>query len=92
MAETKDELPVARIDWKRMAAKAEAELAAAQSRINALLEGARLLDELHQLVWGECPSLLNEDSGGNSSLDLAISSFLASLSSGRSGSGDGGMG
>lgn len=27
------------------------------------------LGELHALVWGECPSLLNEDSGGNSRLD-----------------------
>jgi len=31
-----------------------------------------LLEELYALVNGECPSLLNEDSGGNSRLDLEI--------------------
>ncbi|MGB3070935.1 MAG: hypothetical protein WBC18_20450 [Ottowia sp.] len=35
-------------------------------------EAIDLLSELHALVWGECPSLLNEDSGGNSALDLRI--------------------
>lgn len=28
------------------------------------------LKELHAMVWGECPSLLNEDSGGSSRLDM----------------------
>lgn len=42
-------------------------------------ENARLrevLKELHTLVWGECPSLLNEDSGGDSRLDLEIEDCL----------------
>ncbi|AZS78811.1 hypothetical protein ELS24_10365 [Achromobacter spanius] len=30
------------------------------------------LQDLHALVWGECPSLLNEDSGGNSALDMQV--------------------
>jgi hypothetical protein len=30
------------------------------------------LKELHALVWGECPSLLNEDSGGSARLDMEI--------------------
>ena len=45
-------------------------------RVNA--EQRKLLDELHALVWGECPSLLNEDSGGNSALDLDIRAALSS--------------
>ena len=38
-------------------------------------QNARLRDvlkELHTLVWGECPSLLNEDIGGDSRLDMEI--------------------
>ena len=34
------------------------------------------LEELHAMVWGECPSLLNEDSGGNARLDLEIRAAL----------------
>lgn len=34
------------------------------------------LNELHKLVWGECPSLLNENSGGNSRLDGDIEEAL----------------
>ncbi len=37
----------------------------------------RLLNELHALVWGECPSLLNEDSGGSAALDMEIRAALA---------------
>lgn len=37
-----------------------------------------LLEELHALVWGECPSLLNEDSGGNGQLDVDIRSLKES--------------
>lgn len=40
----------------------------------AALEGA--LRELHAIVRGECPSLLNEDSGGNSRLDLEICALM----------------
>jgi hypothetical protein len=36
-----------------------------------------LLEDLHALVCGECPSLLNEDSGGDSRLALAIEEALA---------------
>ena len=35
-----------------------------------------MLSELHDLVWGECPSLLNEDSGGDAGLDLRINAAL----------------
>ena len=36
----------------------------------------RLLQELHAQVKGECPSLLNEDSGGDAKLDLDIDELL----------------
>lgn len=43
----------------------------------ALIEEAiRALRDLHSLVWGECPSLLNEDSGGDSELDSRIKDVL----------------
>jgi hypothetical protein len=35
-----------------------------------------LLAELYALVKGECPSLLNEDSGGDARLDIAIDAEL----------------
>lgn len=35
------------------------------------------LKELRALVRGECPSLLNEDSGGDARLDLAIEAAIA---------------
>lgn len=40
------------------------------------------LRELHALVWGECPSLLNEDSGGCGRLDVAIRAVLETHSEG----------
>lgn len=43
---------------------------------NERMRGA--LEELHTMVWGECPSLLNEDSGGNAKLDLEIRDLLTS--------------
>ena len=49
----------------------KAELAAARSATDALRE-------LHVMVWGECPSLLNEDSGGDAALDLKIRELIAS--------------
>ncbi len=52
-------------------AKANAHLIAAAPDLLAALE------ELHALVWGECPSLLNEDSGGDARLDMAIRDALA---------------
>ena len=30
------------------------------------------LEELYAMVWGECPRLLNEDSGGDARLDSKI--------------------
>jgi len=41
---------------------------------NGLLK--RLLRELHVTVRGECPGLLDEDSGGNADLDLDIQAAL----------------
>lgn len=35
------------------------------------------LEELYALVKGECPSLLNEDSGGDAQLDIRIQDVLA---------------
>ena len=44
-----------------------------EDKVQAQVEElAQLLDELRLLVWGECPSLLNEDSGGDSDLDFRI--------------------
>lgn len=41
------------------------------------IERLRLaLRELHATVLGECPSLLNEDSGGNARLDAEIDALL----------------
>jgi hypothetical protein len=37
------------------------------------------LRELYAQVKGECPSLLNEDSGGDGRLDLEIQELLASV-------------
>lgn len=37
------------------------------------------LKDLHAMVWGECPSLLNEDSGGSAHLDLDIRSAIAEV-------------
>jgi len=34
------------------------------------------LDNLHALVWGECPRLLDEDRGGSGFLDLEIEETL----------------
>ena len=36
-----------------------------------------MLTELHAMVWGECPSLLNEDSGGAGELDIRIKNALS---------------
>jgi hypothetical protein len=36
-----------------------------------------LLRELHAMVMGECPSLLNEDSGGNGQLAIEIEEALS---------------
>jgi hypothetical protein len=47
----------------------------------ALIEAApdllAALEELHALVVGECPSLLNEESGGCARLDMAVCAAIA---------------
>lgn len=40
-----------------------------------------VLTELYAQVRGECPSLLNEDSGGDGTLDLEIRALLDAVSS-----------
>ncbi len=47
--------------------------------VNALPELVAALEELHTLVWGECPSLLNEDSGGNGVLDVRIRDLFSKV-------------
>jgi hypothetical protein len=42
----------------------------------------KALTELYAMVKGECPSLLNEDSGGNPRLDLEIQGALAAAGRG----------
>lgn len=41
------------------------------------------LTELYALVRGECPSLLNEDSGGDAQLDLRIQALVSDTSQDR---------
>lgn len=48
----------------------------------------RALQELHAMVWGECPSLLNEDSGGNARLDHDIRALIASPATDDGGRGE----
>lgn len=45
--------------------------------VDRLTELRVCLSELHAMVLGECPSLLNEDSGGDSGLDLRIRAAVA---------------
>lgn len=54
--------------------------AAIEARDKALERVKRLqsaLKELHAIVWGECRSLLDEDSGGDSTLALEIEELLS---------------
>lgn len=51
--------------------------ASAEARLRGVLEKtSRALEEIKAIVWGECPSLLNEDSGGNARLDIDIDDAL----------------
>ncbi len=50
--------------------------ASKEDAASELKEACVLLKELHAMVWGECPSLLNEDSGGCSRLDIEITTLL----------------
>ena len=55
-------------------AAAQEELARVKAEREATLE---LLAELHAMVKGECPSLLNEDIGGDARTALAIEEMLS---------------
>jgi hypothetical protein len=46
-----------------------------------LEQATHLLGELQAVVRGECPSLFNEDSGGDAELDLQIDDWLRSARS-----------
>ena len=51
-----------------------------RDKLNALApEMASCLRELYAMVMGECPSLLDEDSGGNARLEIAIRDIIAKL-------------
>ena len=52
------------------------ELIKKSAELDRLRKAEHLLTELHATVRGECPSLLNEGSGGNASLDLEIKTLL----------------
>lgn len=54
----------------------DAEQRAEIARVRAVLK------ELHALVKGECPSLLNEDSGGDARLALQIEEALTDMKGG----------
>lgn len=45
--------------------------------VNAHDDLVKALGDLYAVVWGECPSLLNEDSGGDASLDMRICELLS---------------
>lgn len=64
--------PIPLSEWQQM----EAALAAERAISDKLAEALR---ELRALVRGECPSLLNEDSGGNGELDIEIDATLAEI-------------
>jgi hypothetical protein len=57
-----------------------ADIRKAEAQRDALLVA---LKELHALVWGECSSLLNEDSGGDGRLDMAIRAAIALVEKGE---------
>jgi hypothetical protein len=61
-------MPVYTADQMRDAIKLERE---------TVIELLDALQNLSALVWGECPSLLNEDSGGNSQLAMQIEDAIA---------------
>jgi hypothetical protein len=54
-----------------------AEYDAAIAEVEGMVAAVDSLEELHAMVWGECPSLLNEDSGGCERLDSEIRAALA---------------
>jgi hypothetical protein len=66
------EMPVGTYDDDKRLAQQIAE------RWNGAQKAIDALRELHATVMGECPSLLNEDSGGNANLDLQVRAVLES--------------
>jgi hypothetical protein len=77
LAEENAELRAKLVALESVADQALASMREATAR-EAVLRDA--LEELHAGVCGECPSLLNEDSGGDARLDAAIEAALASPS------------
>lgn len=78
------ELTRERDDWKKRHDREHACHAAnlkEQMKVEAERDRLRAaLGELHALVWGECSSILNEDSGGDAHLDIEIRSLIAERS------------
>ena len=68
---------IARVGPASMLAGSITEADANAVLIAAAPDLLRALEELVAMVRGECPSLLNEDSGGNARLDLAIDAAIA---------------
>ncbi len=71
--EVSDQNKQEELNWDRFTKACDAAQQFKAER-DALVEALR---ELHSVVWGECPSLLNEDSGGDAKLDLEIRALLA---------------
>lgn len=67
------ELNTVRLQWQQELAAADARTTKAEAERNEL---RNTLGELFALVHGECPSLLNEDSGGDSRLDMTVRKIL----------------
>ena len=63
-------------DRRVMIKEQQAEIAALKMQLATAKQGQDLLRELRAVVKGECPALLNEDSGGNSELDMEIENLL----------------
>lgn len=53
--------------------------------VGALEEAERALEVLVATVQGECPSLLNEDSGGNASLSEQVDAALTRIRAAKGG-------
>jgi hypothetical protein len=67
-------------DMRRLYTERDTQYVAAESELVKMREALR---ELHAMVRGECPSLLDEDSGGNSKLALEIEAVLSPSSGDR---------
>lgn len=65
--------------WKAFAEITQAQLATTRA----------LLQELHAMVLGECPSLLQEDSGGCADIDIRITDALEKRAQAKHGESNG---